>query len=90
MSAPDVVPVALDIARINELISDYLHSHSSGRPTVRKAIVDYFTAHDAALRARIDGLEAQLFIAQANAALPLYEVMGFGPMPAFPSIRGAP
>ena len=32
----------------------------------------------------------QLFIATAEPALPLFEAMGFGPMPAFPSIRGAP
>ena len=40
-----------------------------------------------ALQARIDELEAQLFISQADAALPLYEVMQLEPVPPFPSIR---
>ena len=37
---------------------------------------------------RIDELEAQLFITQAD-ALPLFEVMHLEPVPEFPSIRSA-
>ena len=79
----------LDVARLHELISAYKYAagFAVNRQRGRKAIVVFFTAHDAALRARIDEPEAQLFIAKADAALPLYEVMGLEPMPAFPSIR---
>ena len=76
----------LDVARLHYLISACRNNNISSRFRARLAIVDFFTAHDAALRARIDELEAQLFIATAE---PVFEAMGFGPMPAFPSIRGA-
>ena len=76
----------LDVARLHELISAYKYAagFAVNRQRGRKAIVVFFTAHDAALRARIDELEAQLFIAKAE---PVFEAIGFGPMPAFPSIR---
>ena len=74
----------LDVARLHDLILKYLHAHSMQRRKARREIVDFVQAHDAALRARIDELEAQLFIAKAE---PVFEAMGFGPMPAFPSIR---
>ena len=78
----------LNVARLSELISAYKYAGgvAAHRQRARRGIVNFFTAHDAALRARIDELEAQLFIVRAE---PLFEAMGFGPMPAFPSIRGA-
>ena len=87
MSAPDVVPVAW----IGDVQRAYLQSgadrfgvvsnvRNHGDALYSQATVD-------ALQARIDELEAQLFIEKADAALPLYEAMGFGPLPAFPSIR---
>ena len=86
--APDVVPVALT------------RWSFAGRAPARYAKGQWILHSDAkatvdALQSRIDELEAQLFIAQANAALPLYEVteqplfdvLGLPPLPAFPSIR---
>ena len=79
----------LNVARLSELISAYKYAGgvAAHRQRARREIVNFFTAHDAALRARIDELEAQLFIARANAALPLFDAMGLEPLPAFPSIR---
>lgn len=74
MSTPDVVPVAWIVWREIPGGDDLVLYREA------KATVD-------ALQARIDELEAQLFIATTEPALPLFEAMGFGPMPAFPSIR---
>lgn len=52
-----VVPVALDIACLHGLISNYLHAHTMSRPQEQQAIVNYFIAHDAALQSRIAELE---------------------------------
>ena len=83
----------LDVARVYVLIDNYKNaldlSGRFNRLNARIEIVNFFTAHDAELRARIDEIEAQLFIAKADAALPLFDAMGLEPMPAFPSIRAA-
>ena len=96
MSTPDVVPVAWHIgpnaAQVTrdmpfssfddkkshvDLMGEYGHQITPLHP---QATIDV-------LQARIDELEAQLFIAKANDALPLFDAMGLEPLPAFPSIR---
>ena len=84
--APDVVPVAW-VNVVDTYEGPYDFYGVVYLPTGKTNLYSQATVD--AMQARIDELEAQLFIAKADAALPLYEAMGFGPMPAFPSIRGA-
>ena len=83
MSARDVVPAAW--TRFDRDAYGDMQPRECGewvRNDDAQATVDQ-------LRARIDELEAQLFITKADAALPLFDAMGLEPMPAFPSIRAA-
>ena len=54
-------PDPLDVARLHALIDNYKNAldrpGSFNRPIARMEIVNFFTAHDAELRARIDELE---------------------------------
>ena len=59
--------------------------HMDWRVTHDAFIEGYKTAN-CAQQARIDELETQLFITQAEPALPLFEVMHLEPVPPFPSI----
>ena len=79
----------LNVARLSELISAYKYAGgvAAHRQRARRGLVNFFTAHDAALRARIDELEAQLFIATAEPALSLFETLSLPALPAFPSVR---
>lgn len=53
----DVKPVALDVARVHELISGYKEADKpASKQRARREIVAYFIAHDAALQAEIVAL----------------------------------
>lgn len=88
MSAPDVVPVAWRFATDGTVFTGPTRAaccrvigdisiDGEIEPLYSQATVD-------ALQARINELEAQLFVERVE---PVFEAMGFGPLPAFPSVR---
>ena len=84
MSTHDVVPVAW-VNVVDTYEGPYDFYGVVYLPTGKTNLYPQATVD--ALQERIDELEAQLFITQADAALPLFDAMGLEPMPAFPSIR---